>query len=31
LADNILEVEFGGFDYTLRGIAKAWELNNIEN
>lgn len=28
-AKSISILEFGGFDYTLRGIAKAWELNNI--
>lgn len=26
---NIPGIDFGGLDYTLRGIAKAWELNNI--
>lgn len=26
---NISGLDFAGFDYTLRGIAKAWELNNI--
>ena len=26
---SIPGIDFGGLDYTLRGIAKAWELNNI--
>jgi type III pantothenate kinase len=26
-SNNIGQIEFAGFDYTLKGIAKAWELN----
>lgn len=26
-SNNIKEIEFAGFEYTLNGIAKAWELN----
>ncbi len=29
--DHIPEIEYGGNDYTLQGIRKAWELNADEN
>lgn len=29
--DHIPEIEYGGSDYTLQGIRKAWELNANEN
>jgi type III pantothenate kinase len=29
--DHIPEIEYGGDDYTLQGIRKAWELNADEN
>lgn len=29
--NNISGIEYGGFDYTLKGIAKAWELNSNES